>query len=313
MDFELMALRARVEVLERMIRVAAVAMVSMIILGLPTAIRAVGPTQVTAPFTVVDDHGRVLLKVEAQPGRGASASFYNEAGRTVLRVGGSPTGCCGWIGVYSDDDAKPKAQLAVQKDNTGVVRLAGDGDDFSQVNGKGFVVRRGSNNLAALSASPDGGFLRLRDHNNSVIGEFTSMNGGAGKITIFGKGAQRTTLGVAADDAGLIRLDSIKDSFVILHGNGAIRTVNSSGKAVTELGTDEGGSGILDVRHKSGDGGVRLEVAPDGTGAMKIHSPPFEVKAQMGVKEGGKGDVCVMGGKGNICLSGIAIKSFIPW
>ena len=57
MDSELMALRARVEVLERMIRVAAVAMVSMIILGLPTAIRAVGPTQVTAPFTVVDDMG----------------------------------------------------------------------------------------------------------------------------------------------------------------------------------------------------------------------------------------------------------------
>jgi hypothetical protein len=89
--------------------------------------------------------------------------------------------------------------------------------------------------------------------------------------------------------------------------------VNSDGKSVAELGTDEGGSGILDVRHKSGNGGVRLEVAPDGTGAMKIHSPPFEIKAQMGVKEGGKGDVCVMGGKGNICLSGIAIKSFIPW
>ena len=313
MDSELIALRARVQALERMMRLAPIAMISVIILILPAGTRAVGPTQVTAPFTVVDDNGRVLLKVEAVAGRGASASFYNEAGRAVLRVGGSPTGCCGWIGVYSDDDAKPKAQLAVQKDNTGVVRLAGDGDDFSQVNGKGFVVRRGTNNLTALSSSLDGGSLRLRDHNNAVIGEFTSTNGGTGQITIFGKGAKRTTLGVAADDAGLIRLDSVKGSFAILHGAGVIRAVNLDGKSVAELGSDEGGSGILDVRHKSGNGGVRLEVAPDGTGTMKIHSPPFEVKAQMGVKEGGKGDVCVMGGKGNICLSGIALKSFIPW
>ena len=46
---------------------------------------------------------------------------------------------------------------------------------------------------------------------------------------------------------------------------------------------------------------------------MKIHNPNFEIMAQIGLKEEGRGDVCVMGRKGLICLSGIAAKSLIPW
>lgn len=312
MDRELNELRRRIATLERTIAAAGVAIVALLVVAASTSMRAAGPSTVTAPFTVVDASGRLLMKVEAQPGRGAMASFFNESGRSVLQAGGSPSGCCGWVGVFAGDGGRPKAQLAVQTDDSGVVRLAGEDDSFSQVSGKGFAIRRSSHNLATLSASPAGGVVRLNDVTGTPTVRIEGV-GEAGKMTIFGKGADRTTLGVAADDAGLIRLDSTTRSFTMLHGNAVIRTVNADGQAVTELGSDQRGNGILDIRHKSGSGGVRLEVADDGTGTMKIHALPFEIKAQIGVKEGGKGDVCVEGSKGLICLSGIAIKNFIPW
>jgi hypothetical protein len=339
MDPELTRLRARVEALERRgaIRAAmpgawAVVAIIAIVAGLPVAMRASGPSQVTAPFSVVDDRGRVLMKVESQAGRGAIVSVFNGSGRSILQAGASPSGCCGWVGVFGEDGDKPKAQLAVQYDDSGVVRLA-DGDDFSQVSGKGVVVRKGANNLATLAAWSDGGYLRLRNGSNGVTDEIMSTNDGGiielapttgkstvrieglatGKMSIAGNGAERSTVGVSADDAGLIRLYSSKGSSTTLHGNGVIRTTNPAGKDVIDLGIDPSGNGILDVRNKAAEGGVRLEVLPDGGGTVKIHTPPFEIKAQMGVKEGGKGDVCVEGSRGLVCLSGIAIKNFIPW
>lgn len=344
MDAELIALRARVETLERAQHgatrsllpfVSVVVMVTSLVVGTPIVMRAGGPTQVTAPFTVVDGSGRVLLKVEAQPGRGAIVSFYNEGGRSVVQAGGSPSGCCGWVGVFGDDSGKPRAQLAVQYNDKGVVRLSDDGDMFAQVTSEGFAVRNGAtkSNLASLSAWSDGGYLRLRNGKDAVSAEFMGTDDGgiielnnapgkrsvrlegleAGKLSMFGNGVERMTVGVSADDAGLIRLYSTKGSSTMLHGNGVIRTVNPAGKEVIDLGIDPSGNGILDVRNKSAEGGVRLEVAPDGAGTVKIHTPPFDIKAQMGVKEGGKGDVCVEGSRGLICLSGIAIKNFIPW
>ena len=71
-------------------------------------------------------------------------------------------------------------------------------------------------------------------------------------------------------------------------------------------------NGILDVRHSSEAAGVRLDVAGDGTGNVRIHTLSFEIKPQMGVKEG-KGDVCVMGRQGLDCLSATFAKLFIPW
>jgi hypothetical protein len=340
MDSELTRLRARVDALERsaavrasVARVSAIVTMVAILAALPVAMRANGPSQVTAPFTVVDDSGRVLMKVESLPGRGAIVSIFNAGGRSILQAGSSPTGCCGWLGVFGEDGDKPKAQLAVQqKDDNGIVRLA-DGDDFSQVSGKGLSIRKGSNNVATVSGWSDGGYLRLRNGNNGITGEVMSTNEGgiielgpstskatmrieglaAGKMAIAGNGAERATIGVSADDAGLIRLSSTKGSLTTVHGNGVIRTLNPAGKEVIDLGIDPSGNGILDVRNNAAEGGVRLEVLPDGSGTVKIHTPPFNIKAQMGIKEGGKGDVCVEGAKGLVCLSGIAIKNFIPW
>src|SRR5262249_38975984 len=76
---------------------------------------------------------------------------------------------------------------------------------------------------------------------------------------------------------------------------------------------DPKGNGILDVRHSSGTGGVRLDVSDAGTGNVKIHSLDYDIRAQLGVKEGNKGDVCVMGNKGLDCLSFAFAKLLIPW
>jgi hypothetical protein len=132
-------------------------------------------------------------------------------------------------------------------------------------------------------------------------------------MTIFGAGVARSTIGVSADDAGLLRLDSARGNSVLLHGIGAVKTLNHVGREIVDLGADDHGNGIVDVRHSSGVGGVRLDVSETGAGNLKIHNPGFEIMAQMGLKEEGRGDVCVMGRKGLICLSGIAAKSLIPW
>jgi hypothetical protein len=100
---------------------------------------------------------------------------------------------------------------------------------------------------------------------------------------------------------------------VVLHGVGTMKTLNPAGQEVVDIGADSHGNGSVDVRHSSGVGGVRLDVSETGAGNLKIHTPPFEIMAQMGLKEGGRGDVCVMGRKGLICLSGVAAKSLIPW
>jgi hypothetical protein len=174
-------------------------------------------------------------------------------------------------------------------------------------------VLNGANAVSAgVWASEKGGAIQVNGPTGAPAAKIEAPDG-PGKMTLLGNSAVRTTLGVSADDAGLIMLNSAKNSTMMLHGHGVLRTTNPAGKEVVDFGIDPGGNGILDVRHSSGVGGVRLDVSNSGSGNVKIHTPPFEIKAQLGVKDGDKGDVCVMGGKGLVCLSAAFVKTFIPW
>jgi hypothetical protein len=215
------------------------------------------------------------------------------------------------------------------------LELAGIEGGVAQLSGKGLVVATGDKKpTVVLRQATDHGYLDLR--NNSGVptaslwasdegggleidggtgGRAVTIDaaGGPGKLTVFGGAAARTTIGVSADDAGLVRLASARGNAVMLHGVGAMKTLNPAGQEVVDIGADPHGNGIVDVRHSSGVGGVRLDVSGTGAGNLKIHTPPFEIMAQIGLKEGGRGDVCVMGKKGLLCLSGVAAKSLIPW
>ena len=358
MDAELIELRARVAALERALAVAtdahragafrrrawttagalaSVAALLLLLIASPISIKAAGPTAVTAPFTVVDGSGRLLMRVLDDPNRGAVLSLYNAAARGVVEIGGSATGCCGTVRVYDGaDNAQPKAFIGVHEDGMGGLQLAGPGGGgFAQFTGKGVVVTNDEKKpVAMLRRETDRGYLEVRNGSDAAsanlwasdVGGILEVNeasgkpaakidavGGPGKMTIFGSGAARTTIGVSADDAGLVRLASAKGTAVMLHGVGAMKTLNPAGQEVVDIGVDSHGNGIVDVRHGTGVGGVRLDVAETGAGNLKIHTPPFEIMAQIGLKEGGRGDVCVMGRKGLICLSGVAAKSLIPW
>lgn len=165
--------------------------------------------------------------------------------------------------------------------------------------------------MVLLRQGADGGYLELRNNSGATSADLSAAD--AGKLTIFGGGAAKTTIGVSAENAGLLRLESAGGNSVLLHGVGALKTMNPAGKEVVDIGVDPHGNGIVDVRHSAGVGGVRLDVGDNGAGNLKIHTPPFEIMAQMGIKEAGRGDVCVMGRKGLLCLSGVAAKSLIPW
>lgn len=358
MNTEMIELRARVAALERALAVAtstnrvderrrgtttvvfalasAAVTVTLLFLTAPIPLRAAGPTSVTAPFTVVDGSGRLLMRVLDDPNRGAVVSLYNAAARGVVEIGGSATGCCGTVRVYDGaDNALPKAFLGVHEDGMGGLQLAGPGGGFAQYTGKGVVVTNGEKKpVAILRRETDRGYLELRNGSDAAsanlwasdVGGILEVNeasgkpaakidavGGPGKMTIFGSGRAKTTVGVSADDAGLIRLDSAGGNSVTLHGVGAMKTLNAGGKEVIDIGVDPHGNGIVDVRHGTGVGGVRLDVSETGAGNLKVHTPPFEIMAQIGIKEAGRGDVCVMGRKGLLCLSGVAAKSLIPW
>jgi len=186
-----------------------------------------------------------------------------------------------------------------------VLRLDGDSGHLQLRNSSGATS-------ADLRASDAGGTLDVNDASEKLAARIESA-GGPGKMTFFGAGVAKTTLGVSADDAGLLRLESAGGNSVILHGIGGLKAKNPAGKDVVDIGVDPSGNGIVDVRHSAGVGGVRLDVSDNGSGNLKIHTPPFEIMAQMGMKEGGRGDVCIMGRKGLLCLSGVAAKSLIPW
>jgi hypothetical protein len=351
MNPELMELRARIAALERALVIAtdrrrawsaacavtlAAVLVALFFVALPISINASGPTTVTAPFTVVDGSGQLVMKVDSLAGRGAVVSLYNGAARGVVELGGSPSGCCGTVRVYDgSDNAKPRAMLGVNASDTGGVELAGVEGGVTQLSGKGLVVANGDKKpIVVLRQVTDHGYLDLRDDSGTPTASLWSSKdgggfeidggtgsraatieaaGGPGKLTIYGGAAAKATIGVSADDAGLVRLASAKGNAVMLHGVGAMKTLNPAGQEVVDIGADPHGNGIVDVRHSTGVGGVRLDVSETGAGNVKIHTPPFEIMAQIGLKEGGRGDVCVMGRKGLICLSGVAAKSLIPW
>jgi hypothetical protein len=291
--------------------------VTLLFLTAPIPLRAAGPTTVTAPFTVVDGSGRLLMRVLDDPNRGAVVSLYNAASRGVVEIGASSSGCCGTVRVYDGaDNGQPKAVLGVQEDDTGGLRLAGPGNGVTQVTGKGVVVANSERKpIAMLRSDSDVAYLQLRNSSGATSADLSASDaaGGPGKLTIFGAGAAKTTIGVSADNAGLVRLDSAGGNSVMLHGIGAMKTMNPGGKEVVDIGVDPHGNGIVDVRHGTGVGGVRLDVSETGAGNLKVHTPPFEIMAQIGIKEAGRGDVCVMGRKGLLCLSGVAAKSLIPW
>jgi hypothetical protein len=112
---------------------AAVA-VALLFLAVPIPLRAAGPTEVTAPFTVVDGSGRLLMRVLDDPNRGAVVSLYNAGARGVVEIGGSATGCCGTLRIYDGaDNAQPKAMLGVHEDGTGGLHLAGPGGGIRAV------------------------------------------------------------------------------------------------------------------------------------------------------------------------------------
>jgi hypothetical protein len=355
MNADLLELRARVAALEQALdastrrhraverrgiaRTILCTAASAAVVGLlasPASIRAAGPTSVTAPFTVVDGSGRLVMRVNDDANRGAVVSLYNAAARGVVEIGASPSGCCGTVRIYDGaDNAKPKVLIGVNEDNTGGLHLAGLGNGVTQVSGKGVVIANTERKpVVVLRQDTDGGYVQLRNDSGTIgadlwasaTGGILQVNdpsanqaaridaaGGPGKMTIFGGGAAKTTIGVSAENAGLLSLESARGNSVLLHGIGALKTLNHVGHEVVDIGVDDHGSGIVDVRHSAGVGGVRLDVSETGAGNLKIHSPPFEIMAQIGLKEGGRGDVCVMGRKGLLCLSGVAAKSLIPW
>lgn len=314
---------------------AAVA-VALVFVAVPTPLRAAGPSTLTAPFTIVDDSGRLLMRVMDVANRGAVVSLYNANARGVVEIGASPSGCCGIVRVYNGaDNAQPKAMIGVNEDDTGGLHLAGLGNGVTQVSGKGMVVANAEKKpVVVLREDADGGYLQLRNNSGATSADFWASDaggtlqvndpsgnqaaridaaGGPGRMTIFGGGAAKTSIGVSAENAGLLRLESARGNSMLLHGIGALKTLNHVGREVVDIGVDDHGSGIVDVRHSAGVGGVRLDVSESGAGNLKIHSPPFEIMAQIGLKEAGRGDVCVMGRKGLLCLSGVAAKSLIPW
>jgi hypothetical protein len=136
---------------------------------------------------------------------------------------------------------------------------------------------------------------------------------GNGELKIMSGELPKISLGVLTSSAGSIYLFSNTPARTIINGDAGIRQTNAQGQPVAQLYVDENGQGSFLALNRAGVGMSKLSVAADGSSGLVEVSQGGEIKATMGVKEGGKGDLCVEGRKGLICLSGVAIKSLIPW
>lgn len=171
--------------------------------------------------------------------------------------------------------------------------------------------------LFAVVADPTGGGGHAIVFNNdgTIAAEILGTQAGNGQLRINKAGATRVSLGIAVKgDAGnMVLFSNTTQAQTILHGEYGIRQTNAQGQPVAQLYVDDNGQGSVLALNRAGVGMAKLSVAADGSSGLVEVSQGGEIKATMGVKEGGKGDLCVEGRKGLVCLSGVAIKSFIPW
>ena len=270
---------------------------------------AQGPAKVTAPFQVVDNHGKVLFSVWADPQTGASSLMvWNQQGRPAAEIFATQAGN-GALQIMRN--AQPRVQLGVSEvgeagvinafsaSNNAKAYIHGDAG-FRQVNAAG---REMAGFGADESTHAGTAFLSDAQGNKSL-----ELGGAAGKpdIQILRSGNLKLGIGTSEAGDGLMVLNGGKSKTnLIVQGTGILQADNKDGKTVVSLGVSGFGGGDLHLRNSSGTNVVGIFSEQGNTGIAQFFDAAGQERVTMGTKVGGKGDVCVSGDKLAVCVGGL--------
>jgi len=246
-----------------------------------------GPLNVTAPFIVVDNKGQRLFAVTANPsGGGGNAILFNAAGQLAAEFIATADG---------------NGQIKVNKGGATRISLG-----ISATGDAGNIVVSSDTTKAQTILHGDRG-IQIGNADGQLAVEVLPTQDGNGQIKINRGGATRIQLGISkVGDAGNIVLSSnTTKAQTILHGDVGVRQTNAQGNPVFQAGADDNNNGYAMVANGGGTFLSKISVATDGSSGRVEVSAGGEVKALMGIKLNGKGDVCANGEKGTLCLSTI--------
>lgn len=369
MDPELIELRARVEILERALAaasrsgalqpgprratplvcgvMAAIVAAAALVFSLPATPRAAGPTTVTAPFTVVDDSGRTLIQVRAEKGRGGHIAVYNDkqVPQQVVEIAASPSGCCGWVAVYKEQESPAKAVLGVDGGDNGLLELKGEDSAYLAAGGwgvsvanadghgvaklvaaedkDGYLSLRNSSDkdsMLEVAASQGGGFIKILNPSGKSAAEISADKNGAGMVAVGGK-IESDAIFMSTGDDGAGNLTLRRGTIKILNqskkaaaemsatGNDGLGMLSLGGKDQFDaifMSAGQDGGGNLAVQGKQGKTALFMNATPDGAGALSVWGKNgSEVKVGLGVNSSNGGVITVNGSTGKSAI-GIA-------
>ena len=115
------------------------------------------------------------------------------------------------------------------------------------------IVDDNGNEVLELSASKNGGVLRILNSSGKTTGVLGTNDGGNGQLIVLDKNENPMVfVGTAKDKTGLVRTYLRKDKISTELGKGFLYTFNSSGKITGYFGTSSDSNGIIKTFDKNG-------------------------------------------------------------
>ena len=268
---------------------------------------AQGPSKVTAPFQVVDNHGKALFSVWADPQTGSSSVIvWNQQGRPAAEISATAAGN-GLATIMRNGQIR--AGLGVSQAGDGLIRALGVSDkaeaDLSGDIGL-FLRNTDGQPIAAFGVDQNShaGTAYLPDEHGSRILELGRATGSdKPDIQILRSGNLKLGIGTSKDDDGLMVLNGGKSKTnLIVQGTGILQADNKDGKTVVSLGVSGFGGGDLHLRNSSATNVVGIFSEQGNTGIAQFFDAAGQERVTMGTAYGGKGDVCVSGNIRKACL-----------
>lgn len=245
-----------------------------------------GITQVTAPFEVVDENGKVVLSVRNEDNSDAIIGVFDQSGEKPLATLGMNENGAGILRLFGKSGRVGVEAVAGTQSDGGLIRAlnaqgqtaAGVGVDFR---GKGLIAVVDAGGTGQLSVSDSGApALVILDRSNKQLAAVEAFNG-KGRVAVLEQG--RAAAELTAAEAGGGRL--------VVH--------NGGGERIAEVAPGSSGKGTVSVFDK-GQEVAALEAGASGGGELSLANPQgtWGVEAYGSDPGSGGGSVIVLNKSG---------------
>ena len=289
-------------------------------IGNATAVETQGAkvTRVQAPFEVLDDNGKPILRVVAD-GKFRGVYALNARARPVALFGESAASGSGTLGVMNEA-SQGYAALDVA-DDIGMVTIGTTiGGPPLGFFGSAGIISKGP--AVGEQAKPREGIaFRIQEANGTAVAELSNNAGKGGGMSL----KIRTSEGKVVAGLGMSPGGSRGGALHIANGDaeilasvtadpaGSVNIFERGGKAVANMGAEADGRGFVRVGTRRDQEAASI-TATEAKGGFIQARHPNGMGVEIGTKTGTQthGDVCASGKK-VFCLSTAAAKTITPY